>query len=125
AARRLTIPAALERAWSELGAPNVPPTPSASPSAAPRTALGALKRVRSKQPPERDEEPPPSVPRFSRPPPLPVALAEPIRARVGTSSTGPVPAARTPPAHSGAELPPTRAPTAAEILLARRRGRKS
>jgi uncharacterized membrane protein len=125
AARRLSVPVALERAWAELWtvrprAPSAPLTPSSAD--VPRTALGALQRVRGKQAAEKVEEPPPSVPSFSRPAPLPVVMPPPQATRASPSSRPPARAAH---ADAGTELPATRAPTAAEILLARRRGRKS
>jgi uncharacterized membrane protein len=120
--RRLSVPTVLERAWTALWtrpAPSAVPAPVPAPPGqpAPRSALGALKRVRGKQVAEPVDEPPPSVPSFSRPAPLPIPKPPPaVRA--------PLPSSR-PPAPAGAEAPLGRAPTAAEILLARRRGRKN
>jgi Ca-activated chloride channel family protein len=123
--RRLSVPEGLERVWNELRAPRAreaaaPTTLSQGP-----TAVGALKRVRGRKgpytPAPRSEPPPPSVPRFSRPPPAPpVAATRPLppaaRAPSGTAS----PRGSVPPLPAA-----TRQPTAAEILLARRRDRKS
>jgi hypothetical protein len=124
-ARRLSVPEGVERAWSQLRAPRVadatapdyvPPSP---------TAVGALKRVRGRKAPPApapgSDAPPPSVPRFSRPPPAPAATGTqplPPPARL-PSSTATRPRSVPPPASA------TRQPTAAEILLARRRGRKT
>jgi uncharacterized membrane protein len=127
AARRLTVPEPLERAWHALRSP--PPSAAvAEPAAleapaAPQTALGALQRLRGRKPapampsPAASDEGPPSVPRFSRPPPLPIP---PAVAAPGTRSATPAASAQAHPS----EAPIARAPTAAEILLARRRGRK-
>lgn len=119
AARRLSTPELLERAWANLRAPRPRAATPAPPQVAQTSALGALQRVRSRHAPSADEEPP-SVPRFSRPPPVPTAAPPPAATK---------PAARgasTPPPGSSPAAPPAgRAPTAAEILLARRRGRKS
>ena len=121
-ARRLSVPEGLEQAWLGWRAPRAqqPLAPNIQ-SQAPPTAVGALQRVRGRKAAPRSEEPPPSVPRFSRPPPLPPA-----------SSSSTMPPARLPRSFArGAARPPdttaapaARQPTAAEILLARRRGRK-
>jgi Ca-activated chloride channel family protein len=118
AARRLSAPEWLEHAWADIITPRsrLEPAPAATAPAATEsaaTALGALERVRSRKAPPADE-PPPSVPRFSRPPPLPSQGAQPLPAPRPRSTAAQAPA---PPAG--------RQPTAAEILLARRRGRKS
>jgi hypothetical protein len=127
-ARRLSVPEGVERAWNEFRKPRAPARATAEPAAPPRrppTAVGALERVRSRKEPQPapgagTEAPPPSVPRFSRPPPMPVATPP---------GTGSLPAVRSPPrTASSGSVPPAAAArplTAAEILLARRRGRKS
>jgi Ca-activated chloride channel homolog len=120
-ARRLSVPEGLERAWLALRAPPDRAPAGAEGEGAPRApsgALGALQRVRTRKAPSAPAEPPPpSVPRFSRPSPAP-APAVPT----------PLPARGTPPLPTRAEpsppSPEARKPTAAEILLARRRGRK-
>jgi hypothetical protein len=115
AARRLSAPEGLERFWHELRTSRpAPVTRAASPpeaAAPPPTAVGALQRLKTRKAAPPAEEPPPSVPSFSRPPPLP---------KSATSSQPPTPTA--PP--SGPTPTGARQPTAAEILLARRRGRK-
>jgi Ca-activated chloride channel family protein len=125
AARRLSVPQGLERAFVAWRAPQVAASSPAASQDAPGTAVGALQRVRGRKGAPRETAPaadaaPSSVPRFSRPPPPPVAAAPgsplqapPLPSKVATArgSVPPVPAARQ--------------PTAAEILLARRRGRKS
>jgi Ca-activated chloride channel homolog len=119
-ARRLTVPEGLEQAWLGFRAPRAeqPPAPN-SPAQAHPTAVGALRRVRGRKALPRADEPPPSVPRFSRPPPQPVP-PETTPARLPRSlGRG---AAAAPPTPTAAAA---RQPTAAEILLARRRGRKT
>ncbi len=123
-ARRLSVPEGLEQAWSGLRAPRPQPQPSPNTdSHAPpmTTTVGALRRVRGRKTALRTpgDEPPPSVPRFSRPPPLP---ATPPAATPGKPPRSFARAAATVPTPSTA--PAARQPTAAEILLARRRGRK-
>jgi uncharacterized membrane protein len=121
AARRLSMPEGLERFWANFRASNPVVVPAATSDAAtaapPATAVGALQRLRTRKASPAADEAPPSVPRFSRPPPLPSLTHA---ARPGVPPPPP-PVARTgaPPAPPGA-----RQPTAAEILLARRRGRK-
>ncbi|HYQ18337.1 MAG TPA: hypothetical protein VEQ58_21325, partial [Polyangiaceae bacterium] len=125
-ARRLSAPEALERAWAGFRTPRPASEGAAIPRAEARsTALGALGRVRNRkaqaQPPATDA-PPPSVPRFGRaatpiPPPAPAAptsdAATPPTRRERESKRLAPPAA-----------PAARVPTAAEILLARRRNRQ-
>jgi Ca-activated chloride channel family protein len=120
AARRLTVPEALERAWASLRAPAPRERAAAvSPPDAAPTALSALERMRTKKsaaqtttgaaappPPTGDRAPAASVPRFTRP--------------ASTSVAQPPPAA-TP----TAPVAGPRALTAAQILLERRRNRKS
>jgi len=118
-ARRLSVPEGVERAWTELRAPRaVAPVPSEATLEATPSALGALKRVRGRKAPPAPEPDaaPASVPRFSRPPPAPVTTAAVTPQRRPPSVATPARVAPTPAA---------RQPTAAEILLARRRGRKS
>jgi Ca-activated chloride channel family protein len=124
--RRLSLPDWFERA--PLAAV-VPRAANANANAAPEapvapTAVSALKRVRSRKAPRPEQAPPPgttdepappSVPRFSRPPPL----ANPGMLLVSKA------AARVAPIGASASQSAARQPTAAEILLARRRGRKS
>ncbi|HVY26577.1 MAG TPA: VWA domain-containing protein [Polyangiaceae bacterium] len=118
AARRLSTPEWLERFWADLRAPHRQPDAPAQPEVAQSSALGALQRVRSRHAAApADEEPPPSVPRFSRPPPPPPARPPVPEAKPSGRRASPPPA-EAPGATTG------RAPTAAEILLARRRGRK-
>ncbi|MES1189104.1 MAG: VWA domain-containing protein [Myxococcales bacterium] len=129
-ARRLSVPQGLEHAFARWRAPRdlAAVAEAAAPTeAAPATAIGALKRLRGRKaappaPAAGTETPPPSLPRFSRPPPLP--------ATPKAIASGTPPAPRTPPvvATARGSVPPAspaRQPTAAEILLARRRGRKS
>jgi Ca-activated chloride channel family protein len=112
AARRLSAPEGLERFWHELRTSRPAPiTVATAPAATPETAVGALQRLRTRKAAPPIDEPPPSVPSFSRPPPL----AKTPPAAPAAAPTSPPP----PAAASGA-----RQPTAAEILLARRRGRK-
>jgi hypothetical protein len=125
-ARRLTVPEGLEQAVAHWRAPRAAAAaPAAGVEAAvPATAVGALKRVRGRQAPPRStaptDSPPPSVPRFARAAPLPGtgSAAEP-------SPQAPRPSNTAPPRGSVPPAPPARQLTAAEILLARRRGRKS
>jgi Ca-activated chloride channel homolog len=124
-ARRLSMPQALEEIvvqWRAPAASRPIPTGQAE---APATAVGALKRVRGRKaapPPSAAtvDAPPASVPRFARAAPLPAASPEAIlpQARRLPSNVA-APRSSAPPASA------TRQPTAAEILLARRRGRKS
>jgi hypothetical protein len=127
AARRLSVPEVLERAWVDLRTPRPAATPEEPVAAQPpgRTAVGALQRLRGRKaavpppmptPVGAGDQGPASVPRFSRPPPLPVAAPNPA---VGHPRSAPP----TPPAVPPGTTAP-RQPTAAEILLARRRGRK-
>jgi len=118
AARRLDVPAPLQRSWASFRAPRLaPPAAPSEPATAGASALGALTRARTRrvnQPPApgaASEPAPPSVPRFARA--APTAAAR-------TSAPAP-PAANT----AASNQPVARAPTAAEILLARRRNRKS
>lgn len=117
--RRLSVPAFIEQAFSSLRAPRRLEPGSVAPSpASATTALGALSRVRGRKPANAPEEPPESVPRFSRPP-LPSAespSAPPFAPRPAAASARPVTVSE--PGAAG------RAPTAAEILLARRRNRR-
>jgi len=117
AARRLSAPEWLEHAWADLRAPRAAAvaSPAPEPRAAPSSAVGALKRVRRRKATSANDEPPPSVPRFSRPPPAAAPAAEPGQVRLKRQQ--PVPPS-TPTTASA------RPATAAEILLARRRGRK-
>ncbi len=122
-ARRLSVPEWLEQAWVGFRAPH--PERHQAQTDEPPTALGALQRVRSRKAAHRHnqtDEPPPSVPRFSRPPPLPTVGAPPLPTKLprspGRGSQGTM-APQVPTA------PVARQPTAAEILLARRRGRKN
>lgn len=120
AARRLSMPEGLERAWLELRTPRAPAAsmPASEAPPTPATAVGALQRLRSrKAPAPATEQPPPSVPRFSRPPPLPPSAAAPLPGTVERRATSRA-------AQGSSSPPPARQPTAAEILLARRRGRK-
>jgi hypothetical protein len=120
AARRLSMPEGIERAWLELRAPRAAAAsmPVAEAPPAPATAVGALQRLRSRKAPALpSDQPPPSVPRFSRPPPLPPGTAAPVPGTAARTAT-------TQAAHGSSAPPPARQPTAAEILLARRRGRK-
>ena len=126
-ARRLSVPEALENAWIEWNKPHVEAasTGASAPTAAP-TAVGALKRVRGRKAKSpnptspADEPAPPSVPRFSRPPPLATSSVPGLIPPRG-APPGVAPPASNP--QMGGAV--TRQPTAAEILLARRRGRKS
>lgn len=126
ASRRLSVPEVLERAWASLGAPR-PATPAAPAEEKPRgaTAVSALARLRTKKTAEAPSAtapdpvsapPPASMPRFARP-----TAAPPVR------DAGPPSSASTTSATTSNEPSPgaARAPTAAEILLARRRNRKS
>jgi len=117
AARRLTVPEALERAWIDVRTPRPTPAPT-PPTVGPPTALGALERVRTRKVPAAAEAPPPSVPRFGRaiPPFAPPSGTTAPSSRGEPASTRPAGATPTAPA--------ARAPTAAEILLARRRNRQ-
>jgi Ca-activated chloride channel homolog len=121
AARRLSVPEGWERFWRDFGSRPVAPLTSASPSASespPATAVGALRRLRTRKAPVTPDEPPASVPRFSRSPPQPTTAP---------SAAPPAVLPRAPAATRHDPPPPTpgaRQPTAAEILLARRRGRK-
>lgn len=117
ATRRLSLPEGLERAWANARAARAVPQHAAPApdNATPGTAVGALTRVRSRKTP-RPEGPEVSVPRFSRPP------APPIRATPGRPTSLPGGSTKPP---SGSQPPGARQPTAAEILLARRRGRNS
>jgi Ca-activated chloride channel family protein len=118
AARRLSVPEGLERALTTLKEQRTRATsPAVTTTSEPgATALGALQRVRRKA--IDAEEPPASVPRFSRPPPAPSTPAGvPLERGGNLERTVATPAA-------GA-AGPGRQQTAAEILLARRRGRKS
>ena len=125
-ARRLTVPEFVERAFVQFRTPQAQPTSDAAavPAAAPpATAVGALKRLRTRKAAPNADAPPASVPRFSRPPPPPDPPTSPA------ARTQLPPAARLPSnvASKPTSVPPaaaTRQPTAAEILLARRRGRK-
>jgi hypothetical protein len=123
AARRLSAPEWLERAWAAFRAER-PATATATAGAAgvaQESAVGALQRVRSRKARAEQDEPPPSVPRFSRPPPPPSPSAV-------TPPQGAPPIARPPASDTTPGAAPgatTRQPTAAEILLARRRGRKN
>ena len=136
AARRLSMPEVLERAWVDLRTPR--PTPAAAPEHATlpepaKTAVGALQRLRGRKPTAPSSLPtpaatsdqaPPSVPRFSRPPPLPEAAAA---TRLPAARPAPRTAFPTTPPSVGAATGSAAVPrplTAAEILLARRRGRK-
>ena len=123
-ARRLTAPEGLEQVWGAFRAPRPQQDPALSPALGPEpqtrpTAVGALRRVRGRKAAPPVDEPPPSVPRFSRPPPLPTTSPAPQLARQPRS------AARIPATPGAPTGPAPRQPTAAEILLARRRGRKS
>ena len=128
AARRLSLPEFLERAWVNWRAPQPEPAAASAPgppAEEPRTALGALKRMRGRRlpaAPAASDQPPPSVPRFSRPPPPMPAAAPPP----GSAPQPPRRPPRRPVIEKPAASPASdaRQPTAAEILLARRRGRK-
>jgi Ca-activated chloride channel homolog len=109
-ARRLTVPEGLLRAVQALRAP--PALAKAPPTAEPRAAsasLGALSRVRARKPPE----PGPTSDVDVRYPTSPVVRPQ--------QPPAPVPAPQPPTLGASPEARP---PTAAEILLARRRGRK-
>jgi len=116
-ARRLTVPEPLERAWAALfsASKEVVPAPRYEPG---ESAISALSRVRQRKTQAGVDEAPPSVPRFSRPA---ITVAQPPGA--ASKAARAESAARTTP------VPPDgavgRPPTAAEILLARRRGRRS
>lgn len=129
AARRLSVPEVLERAWVDFRQP--PPSAAAtaadpsSPEPSP-AAASALKRMRGRrarlgQPAGAgDEAAPASVPRFSRPPPPAVSAAE-------TRAASPATQRRDGASTASGSAPGAGGPrplTAAEILLARRRGRK-
>jgi Ca-activated chloride channel homolog len=126
-ARRLSVPEGLERAWADFRAPRPEPlaTSSASPPPPP-TAVGALKRLRSRKIAPSADATPPSVPSFSRPQP---------RSVLSQQTPPELPRAAQPTDARKRERPPlasmpegatdARKPTAAEILLARRRGRKN
>lgn len=134
-ARRLSVPQPLVNAWSQLRMPRQRLVVATPPPTERTGTLSALERLKSRKAspppaahgatngPNGPEEPPPSVPRFSRPPPPP---APPVPlARAGS----PLAPHATPPAAPGtaarpSQPPAARQPTAAEILLARRRGRK-
>ncbi len=124
-ARRLSVPEALTRAWSQVRAPRHAAPPEHT--TAPPTAVGALKRVRMRKAAPSVDAPPASVPRFSRPPPVGSATLEP-----GLSTAPGLPSISAnggslgslPPGSGPAPQPPNRPRTAAEILLARRRGRR-
>lgn len=125
AARRLSAPEWLERAWAAFRAERPAPATATvgAPGVAQASALGALQRVRNRKARADEQEPPPSVPRFSRPPPPPTSPS------VVTSPPQVAPPITRTSAHGAAPGAPsgesTRKPTAAEILLARRRGRKN
>lgn len=113
ASRRLSVPEWLERAWSDFRAPRAEAVAPAAPAPTP---LGTLQRLRARQPEKKNEDPPPSVPRFSRPAPSGVVASPAPRAnQAAPPSAGP----------SSVATSTARKPTAAEILLARRRDRKS
>jgi hypothetical protein len=116
-ARRLTIPEPLERAWHALFSARkeriLAPRHGAGDG-----AISALSRVRQRKVRAGVDETPPSVPRFSRPAitvPAPATSPSPVIRAETTNRTTPVPS----------EVGVSRPPTAAEILLARRRGRRS
>jgi len=132
--RRLSVPPALEQAVARWRAPR--PAQAATRGRAadappPPTAVGALKRMRGRKaalstaalgPAAPVDAPPPSVPRFARAAPLPASSSTPEAA----SRRGSVaPSGAAPSRSSAPPAPPGRQPTAAEILLARRRGRNS
>jgi uncharacterized membrane protein len=113
-ARRLTLPEGLERAVQTLRAPSSQPLPQPRPEpAATSAALGALTRVRARK------APPPTAPSE---PSAPSRAAPAASYSPAVPATQPRPPVAPPPA--GSTSPDARAPTAAEILLARRRGRK-
>ncbi len=121
AARRLSLPDGLLRAFAPGEAAQAQPQPPpAELAGSANPTLGALQRARRRKAPAA-EEPPPSVPRFSRPPP---AAPAPIATSLvpGTAATPARPSAA---ATASTAAGSGRQPTAAEILLARRRGRKS
>jgi Ca-activated chloride channel homolog len=120
-ARRLTVPEFMERAWDDFQAPRKAPAPAATtPDEPPTTALGALQRLRTRKAPPTADPAPPSVPRFSRPTPAPApAPAPPLAPRTAQPQAARSAEVAATEAASGA-----RQPTAAEILLARRRSRK-
>jgi len=126
ASRRLNVPETVERAWSALRASRRAAAPSADPlSATAPTAVGALQRLRRRKippAPPAPGEPPPSVPRFSRPPPGPLPMPPIAPSPTGVAQSAAPQAGSHPPSAPGAL---SRAPTAAEILLARRRSRKN
>lgn len=130
-ARRLTMPEVVERAFVQFRTPPlVRPAsasdgslPSGTTAPPPTTAVGALKRLRTRKAPPATDEPPASVPRFSRPPPPPPPEMPAQSARLPPAARLPSSVATKP--SSVPPAPTTRQPTAAEILLARRRGRKS
>lgn len=130
-ARRLTVPEFVERAFVQFRTtgverPAATADGSAAPAAAPAprtTAVGALKRLRTRKAAPASDEPPASVPRFSRPPPPPSPEAPAPSAQLPRAARLPSSVAAKP--ASAPPAPATRQPTAAEILLARRRGRKS
>jgi hypothetical protein len=122
AARRLSVPDPLVALWVGLWAPRA--TPQTEPqSEAPRTsplgAVGALERVRKR----REEVAPPSLPRVTRPSNPPPIASPPTPQQPGGVQHPPLKPLVSPQAKQ-APAAPQRQPTAAEILLARRRSRK-
>lgn len=117
-ARRLTVPEALERAVRDLRSAPAPSKPAPSPSngsGVTSSTLGALSRAARARKAAGPE------------PAGGLGATEPEPARVSPPRASPVPLAQPParrpepPRQAG---PEARQPTAAEILLARRRGRK-
>ena len=125
AARRLSLPEGFERAWAWATTPRpAAATQSSPPSPSAVRALERL-RARARNPAESADAPPPSVPRFSRPAPppsLPPDRPAAQLAGVPPSRSFAAPPATAAPAGPGPAA--TRPQTAAEILLARRRGRR-
>jgi hypothetical protein len=117
AVRRLTLPEVLERAWLSLFSRGHVPAPTLKPPPARgESALAALSRVRERKGRAGADETPPSVPRFSR------AAISPVRGSGAAQPTAP-PENASRGVSASPTLGVTRAPTAAEILLARRRDR--
>jgi Ca-activated chloride channel homolog len=115
AARRLTVPEVLERFWTERQRPH-PEPPAALDAPSHASDAGMLGRLRSRKAQSAARAPAQSMPRFSRPPPPPLGV--PPRPAAPASTAQPA-------QHSeGSTDGAPRQLTAAEILLARRRGRK-
>ena len=119
ASRRLAVPdfmlaaSSTVASWRSAARTRKPPSPRASELRSKPTSLDALRQVRARSEADRPPSGAPfdSTPHFARPSSQPPAEASPARDREAQT----VPRSNRPPARTA---------TAAEILLARRRGRK-